>query len=130
MLLADSAQGVFQRGFDPATLDETWTRCELADNCRNTFGIASILHRHLDGATPLAGPESLCVRWREAGDDDTAVELVGEEIDHIEAEGYETPRVLVATRRAGCATASERPWASARGNNPESTRSCARPCTA
>ena len=33
----------------------------------------------------------------EAGDDDTAVELVGEEIDHIEAEGYETPRVLVAT---------------------------------
>jgi len=97
MLLADAAQGVFQRGFDPDTLDETWTRCELADNCRNTFGIASILHRHLDGAAPLAGPESLGVRWREAADHDTACELVGEEIDHIEAEGYETPRVLVAT---------------------------------
>jgi hypothetical protein len=26
MLLADTAQGVFQRGFDPETLDETWTR--------------------------------------------------------------------------------------------------------
>ena len=31
------------------------------------------------------------MRWREAADDDAAIELVGEEIDHIEAEGYETP---------------------------------------
>jgi hypothetical protein len=97
MLLADTAQGVYTRGFDPDTLDESWTRCELPDNCRNTFGIASILHRHLDGAMPVAGPESLDVRWRDAADHDTAIELVGEEIDHIEGEGYETPRVLVAT---------------------------------
>jgi hypothetical protein len=97
MLLADIAQGVFQRGFDPATLDTGWTRCELPDNCRNTFGIATILHRHLDGATPLAGPESLGVRWREMSDPGSLTDLVGEEIDHIEAEGYETPRVLVAT---------------------------------
>ena len=47
MLLADAEQGVFQRGFDPTRLDGQWTRCELPDNCRNTFGIATILHRRL-----------------------------------------------------------------------------------
>jgi DNA helicase IV len=46
---------------------------------------------------PVAGPESLDVRWREAADHDTVIERVGEEIDRIEGEGYETPRVLVAT---------------------------------
>ena len=97
LLVADVAQGVFQRGFDPDLLDATWTRCELVDNCRNTYGIASILHRHLDGAAPLAGPEGLALRWREADSVDRAVAAVGEEIDAIEAEGYETPRVLVAT---------------------------------
>jgi Nuclease-related domain len=86
MLLADAAQHVFPRGFDPQRLDESWTRCELVDNCRNTFDIASILHRRLDGAAPLAGPESLAVRWREATDDESVVGLVGEEIDHIETE--------------------------------------------
>ena len=101
MASSDIAQGVFQRGFDADTLDETWTRCQLVDNCRNTYRIASILHRRLDGATPLAGPESLGVRGREAADSEHAIHLGGGEIDHIESEGYEIPRVLR--------------WASARG---------------
>ena len=52
-----------------------------ADNCRNTFGIASILHRHLDLATPLAGLESLGVRWREA--DDPEVVIVCETVHRV-----------------------------------------------
>jgi DNA helicase IV len=49
----------------------------------------------------LGGPESLGVRWRDVAGPDSVIDLVGEEIDHIEAEGYETPRVLVAaTSRA------------------------------
>jgi hypothetical protein len=97
LLVADVAQGVFQRGFDPRALDASWTRAELVDNCRNTFGIATLLHRHLDGAAPLAGPEGRGLRWRPADDVDAAVAAVGDEIDAIESEGYDTPRVLVAT---------------------------------
>jgi hypothetical protein len=92
--LADEAQGVFRRGFTMPSADDGWTLCTLVDNCRNTFGVASILHRCFDGARPLSGPESLGVRWLEPGDVD---ELVGEEIDRIEAEGYRTHSVLIAT---------------------------------
>ncbi len=92
--LADEAQGVFRRGFAMPSADEGWTRCDLVDNCRNTYGVASILHRCFDGAMPLSGPESLGVRWLEPGNVD---ELVGEEIDRIEAGGFRTHSVLIAT---------------------------------
>ena len=93
MLLADTAQGVFQRGFDPDTLDETWTRCELADNCRNTFGIANILHRRFDGATPLAGPESLGVRWRETADAEEVIELAKAVLGLLASRRASLPRI-------------------------------------
>ena len=91
MLLADAAQGVFQRGFDPTRSTTRGPAASSPTTAATRSASPSILHRHLDGATPLAGPESLGVRWREAADPDTVIELVGEEIDHIEAEGYETP---------------------------------------
>ena len=92
--LADEAQGVFRRGFGLPSTDDGWTRCSLVDNCRNTYGVASILNRCFDGALPLNGPESLGVRWREPGDVD---ELVGDEIDRIEAEGTERTACSIAT---------------------------------
>jgi hypothetical protein len=97
MVLCDEAQGVFSRGFVAPSADEAWTLCRLEDNCRNTFGIASILHRHLEGSRPLAGPESLDARWCEAVTLDDAITRVGEEVDRIEADGYAVSRILVAT---------------------------------
>jgi Nuclease-related domain/AAA domain len=97
MLLADEAQGVFARGFVSPSTDDGWTVYALEDNCRNTFGIASLLFRRLEGSRPLAGPESLDVRWRRADDVEATIDQVGAEIDWIEATGYAIARVLVAT---------------------------------
>lgn len=43
MMVADEAQGVFARGFTAPFGDEGWVLCNLEDNCRNTYGIASLL---------------------------------------------------------------------------------------
>ena len=90
--------GRLSAGLHPPPADDGWTRCELVNNCRNTFGIASMLHRHLGGAPrrPRPGVARRAVAARRTITD-AVVELVGEEIDRIEAEGYATPRVLVAT---------------------------------
>jgi AAA domain/UvrD-like helicase C-terminal domain len=98
MLLVDESQTVYQRGFSRPPPDEGWTFCELVNNCRNTFTIASILQRHLGGtAAPVGGPESLDVCWREVADVDAAIGAVGAELDRIEASGHEAPSILVAT---------------------------------
>lgn len=98
--VADEAQLLYARGFTLPAIDDGWTRCELVSNCRNSFHIADLLHRHLGGpAAPVGGtPETIGVDWAEANDIDEVVELVGEEIDRIiDLEGHETARVLIAT---------------------------------
>ena len=71
LMVADEAQVLYPRGFTVPSVDDGWTRCELANNCRNTFGIASLLRRRLGGApAPVGGPESLAVGWVEANEID------------------------------------------------------------
>ena len=74
VLMPDAdGQGVFQRGSDPTGLDGDWTRCELPDNCRNTFGSlaccagCSMVRRHADDEPGVIG-----VRWVEADSDNDA----------------------------------------------------------
>ena len=99
LMVADESQALYPRGFALPSIDEGWTRCELVNNCRNTFEIASMIRRHLGGApAPFGGPESVGIGWAEADTVDAVAELVGEEIDRIiDFEGHDPPRVLVAT---------------------------------
>jgi hypothetical protein len=98
LMVADEAQSLYPRGFTLPSVDDGWTRCKLVNNCRNTFDIASMLCRQLGGApAPVGGPESVGVAWVEADETEAVVQKVGEQIDRIEGEGHEPPRVLVAT---------------------------------
>ena len=99
LMVADESQALYPRGFMLPSVDDGWTRCELVNNCRNTFEIASMIRRHLGGApAPFGGPESTGIGWAEADTADAVAEIVGEEIDRIiDFEGHDPPRVLVAT---------------------------------
>ena len=98
LMVADEAQSLYPRGFTLPSVDDGWTRCRLVNNCRNTFDIASMLCRQLGGApAPVGGPESVGVEWVEADETEAVVKSVGDQIDRIEGEGHEPPRVLVAT---------------------------------
>ena len=98
LMVADEAQSLYPRGFTLPSVDDGWTRCRLVNNCRNTFDIASMLCRQLGGApAPVGGPESVGVEWVEADEAEAVVRSVGDQIDRIEGEGHEPPRVLVAT---------------------------------
>ncbi len=99
LLLADTSQELYRRGFDEPSTDDGWTRCELSNNCRNTHGIASIIRRRFDGpVAPVAGPESEAVIWIEADDDEAAIAEVGEAIDVIlDDRDHQPGNMLVAT---------------------------------
>jgi len=99
LMVGDYAQVLHNRGFAMPSVDDGWTRCELVNNCRNTFSIASILRKQLSGApAPSGGPESLGVSFVEANDVDSVAELVGEEVDRLlDFEGHDPERILVAT---------------------------------
>ncbi len=100
MLLADQSQEIYQRGFEIPRQEDGWTRCELTNNCRNTFDIASLLQRRFDAAiAPVGGPESEDVRWIEAADLDAMAEAVGEALDDLEDRDHAADRILVATIR-------------------------------
>lgn len=97
-MLADESQEVYERGFTVPGIDDGWTRCELAANCRNTFQIASLLRQRFGGAiAPVGGPESEDVRWIEAGDLDAIVDAVGDALDQLEDRDHAASTVLVAT---------------------------------
>ncbi len=99
LMVADGAQTLYERGFSLPKTDDGWTRCELVSNCRNTFQIASLIHRCLGGApAPVGGPDANGVRWLQADDIDQVSEHVGDEIDRIvDLEGHDPARVLFAT---------------------------------
>ena len=100
LLLADTSQEVYVRGFEVPRIDDGWTRAELTGNCRNTLDIATLLHQRFDGAVvPIAGPESEDVRWIEATDLDAIVAAVGDALDDLEDRDHAAATVLVGTIR-------------------------------
>ena len=99
LMVADTSQQLYPRGFALPDGDDGWTRCELVSNCRNTSHIATMLRQCFDGpAVPVAGPESLAVGWYQADTMSEVAEFVGHEIDRIvDEENHDPTRVLVAT---------------------------------
>jgi superfamily I DNA/RNA helicase len=99
MVLADTNQTIWERGFRVPGNEDGWTRCELSENCRNTSQIAALLRRHLGGdPSAVGGPESESVRFVEVDDEEAAVGEVGEEIDVILDEQDHNPdSILVCT---------------------------------
>jgi hypothetical protein len=100
MVLADLSQEVYTRGFQVPRHDDGWTLCELTNNCRNTFQIATLLRGRFDAAiAPVGGPESEDVRWIEADDLDAISDAVGVALDHLEDRDHAASTMLVATMR-------------------------------
>ncbi len=100
LMVADEAQGVYQRGFTLPSVDDGWTRCELVTNCRNTFHIARLLSARLGGPEAPEGgvPEAIGIEYVEANDPDAVSELVIAEVDRlIDDQGHAPARILVAT---------------------------------
>jgi superfamily I DNA/RNA helicase len=99
LLVADEAQDLYHRGFAIPSADDGWTRCELVTNCRNTFEIAKLLRRFLNGAAaPKRRPESLPIGWIEATSVEEAVRAVKSELARLlEREERDPPGILVET---------------------------------
>lgn len=107
LLVADEQQMLYNRGFIAPAAEDGWTRCELVANCRNTYEIARLLRRCLNGApAPLNRPGSLGIRWVLAEDNDQAVAAVSAELQRLLAEAHRDPASLLvettssATRQA------------------------------
>jgi len=101
LLVADTSQEIFERGFEVPRVDDGWTRAELANNCRNTFAIASMLHQRFHAAiAPVGGPESEDLRFIQAADLDAASDAVGDALDRLEDRDHAAATVLVATVRS------------------------------
>ena len=71
MMVADSGQEIFSRGFRMPQPDDGWTLCELVNNCRNSHQIARLLRTFLGGApAPEVGPETIGIEFDEATTED------------------------------------------------------------
>ena len=71
MMVADSGQEIFSRGFRMPKPDDGWTLCELVNNCRNSHQIARLLRTFLGGApAPEIGPETIGIDFIEASSTD------------------------------------------------------------
>lgn len=104
LLAGDEDQDVFDRGFRLPTVDDGWTACQLINNCRNTFQIAEILRRVLNGApAPKQGPESIGVELVDTTGKN-AVEVLG----HVLTQGTRRGLKPVGTTAVICDDASLR----------------------
>lgn len=99
MLLPNTDQAIFERGFSVPDAADGWTRSEITVNLRNSAQIASVLRRSFDGPpATVGGPESESVKWIEAIDGDSAATAVGDAIDIILDDRDHAPEsILVAT---------------------------------
>lgn len=98
LMVADTEQDLFHRSFVLPSDRDGWTRCELVNNCRNTFGIARLLRQRLGGAAaPVGGPESAELEWVEAHDLASATSGVQWAIERLLARGLRPDSILVAT---------------------------------
>lgn len=97
-MVADTEQDLFHRSFTLPSDRDGWTRCELVNNCRNTFGIARLLRQRLNGAAaPVGGPESAEIEWVEAHDYATATDGVEWAINRLLGRGLAPESIFVAT---------------------------------
>lgn len=99
LMVADTSQELYPRGFVVPGTDEGWVRCELVYNCRNSVQIASLIRQRFDGASsPIGGPEAVGIQWLEASDAETLVDAAMAEYDRVvESEEFAAQRVLFAT---------------------------------
>ena len=71
MMVADSGQEIFSRGFRMPKTEDGWTLCELVNNCRNSHQIARLLRTLLGGApSPEIGPETIGISFDDATNED------------------------------------------------------------
>lgn len=107
LMVADTDQGIYGRGFKLPRADDGWVQAELVTNYRNALPIARILRRKLGGAaSPAYVPEGLGVAFHPVEDVEEAVLAVDEELDRIVARELRDPkRVCVATFRSSVRTA-------------------------
>jgi hypothetical protein len=64
LIVADTSQVLYARGFQVPSSVDGWTHCELVSNCRNVRSIGLLLRRLLGGApAPAAGPDGSPVRF-------------------------------------------------------------------
>jgi len=76
LCVADMAQDLFQRGYQPPVNDPLWTKGRLAVNCRNTRQIGLLLKK-IGGAQPAtACPTGDPVRFIPAGNEQQALAAV------------------------------------------------------
>ena len=104
LLVADTSQEIYRRGFDEPSVDDGWTLCELSNNCRNTHGIASIIRRRFGGpVAAIGGPESESISWIEIDgrDEEAAIAEVGEAIDVILDDRDHQPGTMLVATTAG-----------------------------
>jgi len=98
LMVADTEQDLFHRSFTLPSDRDGWTRCELVNNCRNTFGIARLLRQRLNGAAaPVGGPESAEIEWVEAHDYSSATEGAEWAINRLLERGLSPKSIFVAT---------------------------------
>ena len=101
LLVADTAQQIFDRGFELPAVDEGWTLAEIQFNARNTFEIATLIQREFGGAiAPIGGPESEDIGWIEANNIEEASAAVGSALDDLENRDHAARTILVATLRS------------------------------
>lgn len=102
LMVADTGQGIYGRGFKLPRADDGWVQAQLVTNYRNALPIARILRRKLDGArSPAYVPEGLGVAFHPVEGVEEAATIVDEELDRIVALEKRDPKgVCVATFRS------------------------------
>jgi hypothetical protein len=89
LVVADTSQAIYPRGFTVPDEDDGWAQCELVSNCRNSVQISRLLRARLGGgAAPAVAPEAVGVRFIEvpAGDVAAAAQAVCDELEWLIAD--------------------------------------------
>ncbi|CAB4724788.1 unannotated protein [freshwater metagenome] len=97
MMVADSGQEIFSRGFRVPKTEDGWTLCELVNNCRNSHQIARLLRTLLGGApSPEIGPETIGMSFDEVTTE-SVVSVVKSILDRQPDDGSELLAPLGST---------------------------------
>ena len=95
LMVADTSQAIYPRGFTVPDEDDGWAQCELVSNCRNSLQISRLLRGRLGGgAAPGVAPEALGVRFIEvpAGDVGAGAQAVCDELQWLISDEGRSPR--------------------------------------
>ena len=98
LLVGDADQDLHWRGFIPPSTEDGWVHCELVNNTRNSFEIARLLRKRLNGPpAPVGGPESHVIDYVEATDHATAATQARHVVERHLDSGRSTESIVVAT---------------------------------